>query len=112
MTVSYDTVIRGFGNNAGIEVPAEVLTQLAAGRRPKVLVRVGDYRFGTTVGAMDAQALISLSKAHRDASGLQVGQEIHVELQLDTAPAEVAIPAQLADALAAAGFADAFAELA
>jgi hypothetical protein len=112
MTASYDTVIRAFGNNAGIEVPAQVLTQLGAGRRPKVLVRVGDYSFATTDGAMGGLAIISLSKAHREASGLHAGQEIRVDLELDTAPPQVAVPHELAAALAEAGLVEVFDKLA
>ena len=112
MTASYDTAIRAFGNNAGIEVPAEVLTKLGAGKRPKVLVRVGDYSFATTVGVMGGLALISLSKAHREASGLRAGQEIHVDLALDAAPAKIPVPQELAAALAQAGLVEAFDELA
>jgi hypothetical protein len=112
MTASYDTVIRAFGNNAGIEVPPEVLTQLGAGKRPKVLVRIGDYSFATTVGGMGGLALISLSKAHREASGLRAGQQIHVDLELDAAPAEIAVPQELAAALAEAGLVEAFGKLA
>jgi hypothetical protein len=112
MTASYDTVIRAFGNNAGIEVPAEVLTELGAGKRPKVLVMVGDYSFATTVGAMGGLALVSLSKAHREASGLRAGQQIHVDLELDTAPAPLAVPQELALALAKAGLLDVFDKLA
>lgn len=41
---------------------------------------------------MGGLALISLSKAHREASGLQAGQEVRVEVALDTAPTEIAIP--------------------
>jgi hypothetical protein len=112
MTVSYDTVIRAFGNNAGIEVPADVLTQLGAGKRPKVVVGVGDYSFATTVGAMAGLALISLSKAHREASGLRAGQEVTVNLELDTAPSEISVPEELTSALAKAGLVAAFGELA
>lgn len=112
MTVSYVTVIRAFGNNAGIEVPPEVLDQLGAGKRPKVLVRVGEYNFATTVGAMGGLSLISLSKAHRDASGLRAGQQVEVALGLDTAPTEVAVPAELSGALADAGLLDVFGRLA
>ncbi len=112
MTVSYDTVILAFGNNTGIEVPPQVLDQLGAGRRPRVLVRVADYSFSIAVGAMGGRALISLSKAHREASGLRAGQEIHVVLELDTAAPETAVPAALAEALAEAGLAEAFARLA
>jgi hypothetical protein len=112
MAASYDTLIRAFGNNAGIEVPGEVLTQLGAGKRPKVFVRVGDYSFATTVGAMGGLSLISLSKAHRAASGLHAGQEIHVDLELDTPPSQVAVPPELAAALAEAGLVDVFDKLA
>jgi Bacteriocin-protection, YdeI or OmpD-Associated/Domain of unknown function (DUF1905) len=112
MRASFDTVIRAFGNNAGIEVPPEVLTQLGAGKRPKVLVRVGKYSFATTVGAMGGLALISLSKAHREASGLRAGQEIRVDLELDTAPPDVPVPQELAAALADAGLVAAFDKLA
>jgi hypothetical protein len=112
MTASYQTVIRAFGNNAGIEVPAEVLIHLGASKRPKVLVRVGGYGFATTVGAMGGLALISLSKAHRDASGLRAGHEIHVDLELDTAPSEVAVPQELAAALGEAALVEAFDKLA
>ena len=111
MTATFDTVIRAFGNNAGIEVPADALAQLGTGKRPKVRVRVGDYSFATTVGAMAGLSLISLSKAHREASGLRAGQEIQVHLELDTAPSEVTIPRELAVALAEAGFVEAFDKL-
>jgi len=112
MKASFDTVIRAFGNNAGIEVPAAVLSQLGAGKRPKVLVSVGAYSFATTVGAMGGLALISLSKAHRDAAGLRAGQEIQVDLELDTAPPDVTVPKELAAALAHAGLVESFDKLA
>ena len=86
VSASFDTVIRAFGNNAGIEVPPEILTELGAGKRPHVQVSVGDYRFTTTIGAMSGMALISLSKARREESGLQAGQAIHVDLELAPKP--------------------------
>lgn len=112
MPACFTTVIQAFGNNAGIVVPAEVLSQLGAGKRPRVQVRIGDYRFATTVGAMGGNALISLSKAHRDASGLRAGQEVRVHLDLDADPAPITVPAELIAALARAGLTDTFAKLA
>jgi Domain of unknown function (DUF1905)/Bacteriocin-protection, YdeI or OmpD-Associated len=109
---SFDTVIRAFGNNAGIEVPSEILSELGGGKRPRVRVRVADYGFTTTVGAMGGAALISLSKAHRDASGLSAGQTVHVFLDLDDQPAEIAVPAELNAALNDADLTDTFAKLA
>jgi antitoxin component of MazEF toxin-antitoxin module len=112
VTSSYDTVIRAFGNNTGIEVPAEILTQLGTGKRPKVLVSVDDYRFATTLGVMGGLVLIPLSKARREASGLSAGQQVHVSLELDTIPAEIAVPPDLAAALAQAEIGEAFEKLA
>jgi hypothetical protein len=112
VTISFDTVIRAFGNNAGIEVPPEVLTQLGAGKRPRVRVSIGGYRLATTVGAMSGLSLIGLSKAHREASGLHAGQAVRVELELDTEPVQVDVPPALTTALTEAGLDDSFGRLA
>ena len=112
MRASYSTVIRAFGNNAGIEVPPEVLDALGGGKRPRVLVSLGGYDFATTVGAMGGLALISFSKAHRTASGLSAGDAVVVELELDQAPADIAVPPGLAAALADAELEDTFGQLA
>ena len=42
------------GNNTGIVVPEEAIGQLAAGRRPSVLVSVNGYGYRNTVGVMAA----------------------------------------------------------
>ncbi|MCW2527443.1 MAG: hypothetical protein JWM76_2303 [Pseudonocardiales bacterium] len=112
MAATFDTVIRAFGNNTGIEVPAQVLAELGAGKRPRVRISVNGYVFATTVGVMGGLALVPLSKAHRDASGLRGGQEVHLVLDLDDEPAEIPVPPGLAAALAVAGLTDTFAKLA
>jgi hypothetical protein len=112
MSASFDTVIRAFGNNAGIEVPAEVLDQLGGGKRPRVRVQLGDYQFSTTIGSMGGMSLISLSKAHRGESGLGAGQEVQVVLDLDDQPAPITVPSELATALKDADLEMVFAALA
>jgi hypothetical protein len=112
VAASFDTVIRAFGNNTGIEVPAEGLAELGAGKRARVRISVGGYKLATTVGVMGGLALIPVSKAHRDASGLRGGQEVHVVLDLDDESAEIPVPPELAAALTVAGLTDAFAKLA
>jgi hypothetical protein len=112
VVISFDTVIRGFGNNTGIEVPPEALAELGAGKRPRVSVQVADYAYTSTVGAMSGLSLIPLSKAHREASGLQAGQPVHVELALEEHPPELVLPAELAAALGEAGLTEAFDKLA
>lgn len=106
MQTTFDTKISGFGNNAGIEVPASSLTELGAGKRPPVLVTVGDYTYRSTVGVMGGRSLISLPKAHRDASGLKAGDEVTVTLVLEEGPRPVDVPPALHAALEAAGLHD------
>ena len=112
MQTKFDTVILGFGNNTGIEVPAVNLAELGAGKRPPVVVTVGGYTYRSTVGAMGGRSLVSLPKAHRDASGFKAGDEVSVTLRLEEGPREVEVPAALEEALGAAGLSERFASLA
>ncbi|HEV7623828.1 MAG TPA: YdeI/OmpD-associated family protein [Amnibacterium sp.] len=111
-TVSYTTTMALIGRNTGIPVPDEVLERLGGGRRPAVDVAVNGYRYRGTVGAMGGRALISFSSDHRTRSGIAGGDALEVELALDTAPRDVAVPDDLASALGDAGLTDAFARLA
>ncbi len=111
MQVSFESTILGFGNNTGIEVPAEALDALGAGKRPPVMVKVGGYNYPSTVGTMGGRSLISLSKAHRDASGLRAGDAVTVELTLESGPREVEVPAPLQAALEAAALDEQFTAL-
>ncbi len=101
MAVTYRTRIAQTGRNTGIPVPDEVLDQLGGGRRPKVAADINDYQLRTSLGSMGGVAMISFSAAHREASGLSGGDEVTVTLRLDDAPADVAVPPDLAAALAA-----------
>ena len=83
----------------GIEVPPEVIDQLGAGKRPPVLVTIGPYTYRTTVGVMGGRALIPVSADHRGQAGIAAGDDLDVTLELDTAPRDVELPADLAEAL-------------
>jgi hypothetical protein len=104
----FDTTLLAMGNNTGIEVPAEVLDALGAGRRPAVNVVVNDYAYRSTVGAMGGRSLIPFSSDKRAATGLQGGDAITVEVTLDDAPRAVEVPGDLSEALAAADVRAAF----
>lgn len=108
----FRTAVLGVGNNTGIPVPPSAIEALGAGRRPAVRVSVGGYTYDSTPGVMGGQTLIPLSKAHRTASGLAVGDDIEVTLELLPASADIDVPASLAAALARAALTDAFAGLA
>lgn len=93
------TIARTGKNTTGIEVPPAVLDELGAGKRPPVAVTVNGYTYRTTVGQMDGVPMISLSAANRAAAGVEGGDEVDVEVSLDTAPRTVEVPADFAAAL-------------
>jgi hypothetical protein len=111
-TTTFETVILGFGNNTGIEVPAASLAELGSGKRPPVLVTVGGYSYRSTVGVMGGRTLVSLPKVHREASGLKAGDTVTVSLALEEGPRPVDVPPELQAALDKAGLQDRFAALA
>src|SRR5438270_7404057 len=110
-TTTFDTVILGFGNNSGIEVPPEKLNELGGGKRPPVVVTIGSYTYRSTPGVMGGKSLISLAKVHREAAGLKAGDKVKVTLELEEGPRPVDVPDQLAEALSQSGLSDAFAQL-
>lgn len=107
-SVTFETTVAASGNNTGIVVPDEVIAQLAAGRRPPVLVDVNGYQYRNTVGMMGGKHMIGISAAIRQATGLKGGDPIRVTLTVADTPREVRIPADFAAALAADERASAF----
>ena len=97
--VTFQTIIKGFGNNAGIEVPEKAINDLDSGKKPPVNITIGNYTYKSTVAVMGGKYMISLSKAHREASGLAAGDKIIVELELDASERTVSIPTELQVAL-------------
>jgi hypothetical protein len=93
------TVVLAGRTATGIQVPDEVVTALGSGKRPAVVVRVGDHSYRTTVASMGGAYWIPLAAEHRQAAGVQAEQEVDVAIELDGAPREVAVPDDLAAAM-------------
>ena len=93
------TVLLGGKTATGLPVPAEVIAELGAGRQPKVHVTIGGHTYRSTVAVRGGQFLIPLSAENRTAAGVAAGEEVDVDITLDTAPREVEVPADLAAAL-------------
>ena len=83
----------------GIQVPDAVVEQLGAGKRPAVRVTIGSYTYRTTVAPMGGAFWIPVAAEHRIAAGIEAGQEVTVEIELDTEPRAVTVPEDLAAAL-------------
>ena len=109
----FETTMSLSGNNTGIEVPPEVIEALGAGRKAPVDVTVNGYSYRSTVAVMGGRYMISFSSDKRAATGIEGGDPITVDLEVDTAPRTVEVPDDLAAALAAApGVREAFDALA
>jgi hypothetical protein len=93
------TIILGGKTATGFEVPDEVVDALGAGKRPAVTVRVRDHTYRSTVAVMDGVFMLPLSAENREAAGVAAGDEVQVEIALDTAPRVMAVPDDFATAL-------------
>jgi bifunctional DNA-binding transcriptional regulator/antitoxin component of YhaV-PrlF toxin-antitoxin module len=87
-----------------ISVPEDVITGLGAGKRPRVAVTVTGaeaHSYSATVGIMAGDFLLPVSAEVRAAAGIAAGDRVDVDIELDAAPREIVVPADLADALSA-----------
>lgn len=84
----------------GIRVPEEIVAGLGAGRRVAISITIKRYTYRTSVAPYDGAYMIPVSAEHREGAGIKAGDMLDIELALDTAPREVAAPADLAEALA------------
>lgn len=94
----------------GIPVPAEIVDGLNAGKRPKVVVTVGDHAYRSSIAAWGDDYMLPFAAEHREATGLAAGDHIDVTIELDTAPREVEVPTDFAKALKSAPKAKTFFE--
>jgi hypothetical protein len=84
---------------AGFVVPPEVVAALGAGKRPAVKVTLNGYTYRSTVATMSGKFMIGVSKENRKGAGLEGGERLPVQLELDTEPRATEIPKDLQAAL-------------
>ncbi len=83
----------------GFEIPADVVEGLGAGKRPPVRVTINGYTYRNTVAVMQGRFMIGVSSEHRGPARVTGGDEVDIDLELDTAPREITIPPDFAAAL-------------
>ena len=93
------TVELGGKTATGFEVPPEVVEALGSGKRPAVTVTVNGHTYRSTVAPMGGRYLLPLSAENRTAAGVAAGDEVDVDVELDTAPRVVEVPGDLRAAL-------------
>lgn len=96
----FTTTLQLHGKNAtGIRVPDEIVTALGGGNRAQVRVTIAGYNYQTTVARMRGEFLFPVSAAVREQAGVAAGDQVDVDIELDTTPRELTIPADLVTAL-------------
>ena len=100
--MEFDATLDLDGKTAtGITVPPEIIESLGGGKRPTVQVTVNGYSFSTMIGSMKGAFKIPVSAERRKLINAAAGDAIRVSVVLDTAPTEMVVPSDLAEALAA-----------
>ena len=95
------TILQGDKTATGIHIPDEIVAGLGAGKRPPIRVTINGYTYRSTVAVMGGQFMVGVSAVNREGAGVAGGDEVDVDVELDTAPREVTLPADFAAALEA-----------
>ena len=95
----HTTLLQAGKTATGIRVPDEVVEALGAGRRPPVRVTINGYTYRSTIAVMGSEYMVGVNADNRVGAGVAGGDEVDVDIELDTAPREVSVPADLSTAL-------------
>jgi hypothetical protein len=88
-----------------IEVPFDI-RGIFGRAKPAVLVTINEYAYRSTVAVYAGRYYVPLSRANAAAARVERGVQVTVTIEPDQASRDVAVPADLASALDAAGVRD------
>jgi hypothetical protein len=83
----------------GIQIPDDVIERLGAGKRPAIRVTINGYTYRSTAAVMGGRFMVGISAENREKTGVAGGDEVDVDIALDTEPREVSMPGDFAEAL-------------
>jgi len=63
------------------------------GKKPPITVTINGYTYRNTVAVMGGVYMVGISAEHRKGAGVEGGDTIEVNIELDTKPREVEVPA-------------------
>jgi bifunctional DNA-binding transcriptional regulator/antitoxin component of YhaV-PrlF toxin-antitoxin module len=93
------TILLGGKTATGIRVPPEVVASLGSSKKPAVRVTINGYTYRSTVATVSGEFMVGVSAEVREKAGVAAGDEVEVEIELDTAPREGPEPPDFAEAL-------------
>lgn len=98
--MKFHSVVRLGGKTAtGIPVPTEIVTALGSSKRPAVRVTIKGYTYRSSIAPLGGEFMLPISAEHRTSIGVAAGDEVEIDIELDTEPREVSIPPDFAQAL-------------
>jgi hypothetical protein len=96
----FETVLATEGPGTFIEVPLDVPAAFGRARAP-VRGTIDGYPFRSTVASYGGRYYLPVNRVLQEGAGVAAGDRVTVELELDTAPRTVEVPADLAERLQA-----------
>ena len=84
----------------GVEVPTKVVEGLGSTKRPLVKVTINGYTYRSAIAPMGGTFMLGISDEVRKNAHVAAGDNIDVDVELDTEKREVEVPPELTKALA------------
>lgn len=94
----FEGLLERHGPGTVVVVPFDLKQAFGSGR-PPVRATVNGYTFRTTLFRMGGRALLGLNREVREGAGVEAGETVRVELELDEEPRIIEPPPDLAAAL-------------
>lgn len=92
-------ILQGDKTATGIRIPDDVVEGLASGKKPKVRLTIKGYTYRSSIAIVDGRPIVGVSEGVRRNAGVAGGDEVDVDIELDTAPREVTVPEDFGAAL-------------
>lgn len=93
------TILQGDKTATGIHVPADIVAALGKGKRPPVRVTINGFTYRSTIAVLGGDYMVGVSAENRAGAGVAGGDEVDVDIELDTEPRVVTLPPDFAAAL-------------
>jgi Bacteriocin-protection, YdeI or OmpD-Associated/Domain of unknown function (DUF1905) len=85
--------------NTATSSDGTMITFDRSGKRPPVRVTINQYTYRSTVATVRGEFMLGVSTEVRQGAGIAAGDEVDVDVELDTELREVTVPPDLAEAL-------------
>jgi hypothetical protein len=98
--MKFHAIIQQNGKTAtGIKIPSKIIESLGKSKRPAVRVTINGHTYRSTVAVMGGVFLVGVSAENRQSAGVAGGDEVDVDIELDTEVRQVTVPVDLAKVL-------------